>query len=114
MQIHLTILAHHVLSHAIFFVASCFCFKPPQLGLICSAYLKNKTVCYFTNKNEFIQEQQRIAIWNPQATAKPGASPTKERDIILTGKKERVGKACPERKSLRVMTVSHWLSYWGS
>lgn len=41
--------------------------------------LQNKTASYFTCKNEFIQEEQRIAIWDEQAMAKTMGDSTEQR-----------------------------------
>ena len=55
---------------------------------------------YFTSKNEFIQEQQRIAIRDKQATAKtPGKFPTdKEEQHYFTEK--GTGRGCFEGQSI--------------
>lgn len=43
--------------------------------MIAPVTLTNKTASYFTSKNEFFQEEQRIAIQDQQARTKPWASP---------------------------------------
>lgn len=37
---------------------------------ILEMFIKNKTVSDFTSKNEFIREQQRIAIWDKRVLTK--------------------------------------------
>lgn len=63
--------------------------------------LKNKAPSDFTCKNEFIQEEQRTAIWDKQAMEKTIGESTKQRRGILLRRK-------PGRWEGRYTRKVHW------
>lgn len=62
-----------------------------QLLSVASVDSKKKITSSFTSKNGFIQEQQRIAIWDKQTTAKAIDKSNKGEERYVIEKRRRLG-----------------------